>query len=699
MPTPLPALKGIRLLLEWLGLLVLLCCLVSIVFYFFPLVFRMASNADSLVMLEFARDILIGQSLSHWNMPRAPYLFPDALIGMGVMGLGWSNQYSFTLIAVLHCLLLVLMSTIVLRTAKGLQQISVLQVGFLISLAILTVAIFFPVILFNLYWQLFASGAHFLMALVVMAALHLCARWRDTGQTKTAILVLVFLLCLAEGVSDSLAAFLLYIWIGSQLLWRFTQGLRPRADLVAVASGITLGTVLSFFIPRQSLLESFFSFDKFISAVLSFTEWLISSPANLIYMLVLLALICAYPFLIKGTWPKKMADGLDVLKSDIFLPCLGVMCATPIFFQEVGSIRYLAFPGLISLISLALIYLRLARRLRAKPAYLRVLVLGGIAITVIAVAGWQWNRGQLGPQMRDSGGKDMIGLAVGSRTDLALACLQQAKARLDLRDGVATYWNARPTRFASHFETYLAQINPWRPRSGYMMWGNNGIDLVYSDSAKKIPRHYNYVLATQHELSSRLWGSLPSQASQQIECPMHTIFYYESPDILWDYLFPLEVPFGFAADKRGAALGQRAIDGATRRFPADDFFTLVGKRADNAIMATGSSGVLAYGPYIPLLPGQYRLRAIGHLTAPAGSEAIMDVSHQFGKAILKSHAFTLVPANATRSPDHSAGVTTVIAELNFTIKQTTDDVEFRLQVPAHTQGLFTAFELQRAPAQ
>jgi hypothetical protein len=73
---------------EWLALSAFLYALVSLVFYVFPMVFRMASNADSLVMLDFAHDLLLGQSIAHWNLPRVPYLFPDAMIGMVVMAIG-----------------------------------------------------------------------------------------------------------------------------------------------------------------------------------------------------------------------------------------------------------------------------------------------------------------------------------------------------------------------------------------------------------------------------------------------------------------------------------------------------------------------------------------------------------------------------------------------------------------------------------
>ena len=692
-----------RQLLEWIVLGVFLYGLVSLFFYCFPLVFRMASNADSLVMLDFARDILIGQSIAHWNLPRAPYLFPDALIAWLMMAIGWSNVYTFKVIAVINLGILVWICTIVLRSAKGLQAISYLQVGLLGGLALVNIAIFFPVAMANLYWQIFASGAHFLMALVVLGIFQLSARWRSAGYSP-AILSLLFFLSFAQAVSDSLCAPLLLTWIVAQLIWRFPQRCRPFADVLAVFMGLVLGTLASFFIPRQSLLNSFFSFDKFIAAALSCWEWFISSPENYGFIVVLIVLVLVYPFLLAGEWPKTKADLFAWLQSDALLPSLSVVVTTPIFFQEVGSIRYLAFPGLISLLCLSLLYLRVWQLFSRSQTYRKVMYLLVFIALLSAMLVWQLGRERIGPHMKDHGGKDMIGLAVGSQTELAVACLDQAKARLNLQDGVATYWNARPTRFASNFDYFFAQINPWRPRSGYMMWGNNGIDFIYRDSEKKTPRQYNFLLATKHELGTRLWGSLPAQASNTIECPMHSIFYFDNPDILWDYLFPLEVPFGFTAANPTnagtitAGMPRSASERPSRTFPADDFFTLVGSREGAALKPTGQAGILAYGPYIPLLAGQYRLIAQGTLTSALPANALIDVSAQYGKQLIAAKNIALTnAANHSESHRSASGNPPLeeIARIDFEIKHTTQDLEFRLQVPANTQGQFLGFVLQR----
>jgi len=503
----------------------------------------------------------------------------------------------------------------------------------------------------------------------------------------------IFLLCFSEAVSDSIAALLLFIWIGAQLLWHLPHQLKLRADLLLVGAGLVLGTLASLLIPRQSMFNSFFSMDKFISSAFMCWEWLISSPVNYAYILVLFTLIVTYPFLLRGIWPLSKKSALVIgLQSDVLLPSLGVMAATPFVFQEMASIRYLAFPGLISLISLSLLYYRIWHGLARRPQAQRLLISCCFALVFMIFSGWQWSRDQIGPQMQENLGKDMIGLAVGAQAELAIACLDQAKAQFPLEDGVATYWNARPTRFASEFTQFFAQINPWRPRSGYMVWGNNAIDFVYRDSEQKIPRQYNYLLATKRELASRLWGGLPSQATRMMECPMHTIFYFDRSDILWNYVFPLDVPFGFT---KTLTQEQSAIARTQQRnaiFPADDFFTVVGVHQGARLEATGQAGFLAYGPYIPLLAGRYRLIAKGALTVSSPANIVLDVSAQFGRQVIAAKAIQL-PNAATNN------ATVEIGSLDFSLDKTTEDMEFRLQVPATAKGTLLEFELQRLPAQ
>ena len=672
--------------LKTLVLITALWVFVQLIFYLYPLAFRMASNADSLVMLDFARDLLLGHSISHWNLPRVPYLFPDTVIALGVMVFGWFNTTSFYLIAMINYAIIIGIATITLRQAKGLENLTIWNTAWLLSLSLLTIGLVLPSSFTTLYWQVFASGAHFLSAAVVLAMMQLSTYWQTRSEQRCWV-ALLLLLAIAEGVSNSMAALLLLIWCGAQWFERLYTHRRLRADLIAVFFGALIGTALSTLIPRQSLVDSFFAIDKFISAIHAFMLWLIGDPAHFGLVILLLVLLFLYPYLlIAGS--KEYSQGLRTFFcSPVLFPSLGVMAATPLFFQEPGSVRYMAFPALITLVSLSLLYIRLWQRAGRHRWRLMISMVAAFMV----IASWQLQHARIGPVIPKLSGKDLGGLATGAQTDLAIACLEKAKSQLTLGDGLATYWNARPTRFASQFEHYFAQINPWRPRSGYMVWGNNAIDFVYRESSTKTPRQYNFVLATHDELSNRLWGSLPSQAAVITECPAHQILYFDDPSILWNFLFPLRVPFGFEnehPDQDASPIPRLQ----TRIFPADDFFSEVGKRSGASLVATGQAGVLAYGPYIPLLPGQYRLIARGQLHQAHAGNGLIDVCTQFGKKVIASKTFALTGSQTIKTAPISESV---IAYLDFTLTTTTNDMEFRLSIPQGTHGTLIQFELQR----
>ena len=69
------------------------------------------------------------------------------------------------------------------------------------------------------------------------------------------------------------------------------------------------------------------------------------------------------------------------------------------------------------------------------------------------------------------------------------------------------------------------------------------------------------------------------------------------------------------------------------------------------------------------------------------------------KKLIANKVFIL-PAQGQSTPSKSASPASlinqaVITQMDFTLPTTTDDVEFRLQVPKDTHGVFIQFELQR----
>ena len=711
--------------------------IVPVVFGVFPLVHSMASNADSLVLFDLAHDIWTGNVLRTWNLPRAPYLFPDTVIALLVMSIGWLDQYSIWAVATINDLILVLIVHQVFVHATGFQQLRLWQTGALMNCTLLVVGLCFPFAMVNVYWQLLASGAHFLTAIVVLEIFYLLSLWKSNHWAW--VLSLIFGLVFLEALSDSMSALLLGIWLINQFFWRYcipssqvlsantggddrnttrSAGARNGKDLGVTLIAIILGTTAGGLLPRQSLLESFFSLDKFWGAVLLFKQWLVASPTHLLFIALLIFCALVYPVLFKFEHAQKSElQPLSKIKKLIvwlcvptLLPSLAIIVITPLFYQELGSLRYLAFPALLCLMVASGLAYKLFKKVAHSGALTKCLVVIGLLGLISALTHWDLRHDLIGPKQVTSG-RDAIGLSAGADTSGALACIASAAQYYPLADGVATYWNARPTRFASHFGFYLAQINPWRPRAGYFLWGNNGIDFVYSDrgSQKQSIRSYNFVLATKPELAARLWGSLPLQAAQTIQCAEHTVFYFENPAVLWQYLFPLGAPYINEASVNPLAQNSllestpsryKALEvmiptpqsnGAVHTYLGDDLSTQTGARDGSSIRTNEQDGFLVYGPYISLPKGRYRLAVTGHLQAPHmpidKPIGTIDVSTNFGKTILTAQAINSpLPTSKT------------ITQLDFELERDSSDIEFRIQVGSAVEGFVGSYQLQRIGA-
>jgi len=279
---------------------------------------------------------------------------------------------------------------------------------------------------------------------------------------------------------------------------------------------------------------------------------------------------------------------------------------------------------------------------------------------------------------------DKVGLSFGAKNaSIANQCIQETSQQLALEDGIATYWSARPIFFASNFERYLAQTNPWRPRSGYFLWGNNGRDFVLRRSGQATRRNYNFIIATKEEIDNHFWSHISSRATRVIECPKNTIYYFDEPQILWNFLFPLGVPFDLASDKKlYSNISSDLFVNST--FPADELFTLSGIHQASTIEAIGQSGFLVFGPYIPLSAGHYRLTVFGSLSGPAGDLGILDVIASGGsKTFLKIP----IPAKSTH-----AGI---IMQAEFKIDQPVNDAEFRLSTYQQVIGQFDRYAIEK----
>ena len=655
----------------------------------FPRAWNMVVNADSLVMIDFARDVLLGKSIAAWNLPRAPYLFPDTVIALLVMSFGWFNNITFLVIATINVCLLILLAHRMINRSALFSNTPLWQISTLIALALFLVGAIFPFSMEHLYWQIFASGAHFLTAIVTLFIFDLARPQADAdlkNPTRKAWL-LAIALTFAEALSDSMAALLIFAWYGATLFSDERKGIKKITQYIVFPITVCIATALSFFIPRQSLVDSFFSYERFVQGVELCLQWLQSSYANTAFIALLVLTSIAFPFLVRNRFPRTFQEVRRGLFGNYTFPALGIICATPLFYQDVGSLRYLAFPGLLVLLSVALVILKCAHTVLSWRYRGLALISGVFALTSVPIFLILHTHRVEARLNQEPDLATLIDRAPAANNPaLAFQCINQAAQQYPLADGVASYWNARPTYFFSQFQYFLAQASPWHPRSGYLYWGNNGIDFAYADGNRERPRHYNYILATNNEIKLSLWGSLVDRATAQVRCEKHTILFFENEATVQNYLFPFGMPFDM--DAAGHVFKPNAQD---RQWIADpywgtDLFTAVGVRDNLSIRATGKEGVLVYGPYISLPAGSYRLIAKGSLMGDGKEIGAMDISARRGAEKIAQVSIVAPTAKSE-----------MIAELPFKIERPVIDAEFRVFVKPNTTGVFTNYELMKLP--
>ena len=643
----------------------------------------MVANADSLVLLDFAHDILHGKSIAYWNLPRVPYLFPDTAIAILIIAIGWVGPFSLVLIAAINFCCLCLLCQAIWSQATLSQKPSLISTQLAIMLSILALGIAFPNAMSTLYWQIFASGAHFLTVIMV-TVLFLFTQNQSNQSLSWKRLTLIFVLAFSQAISNSMALLLIAAWWISQPIIRARTLRHHYFDLLVIPPALILGTACSFLLPRQELIGSFFSLAQFTNSILFFGQWALSAPQNYGFLSLLLLSVLAWPFIEKGRLPKRWSDLKLVLTHELFAPTVAIFLATPLFYQEVGSMRYLAFPALISLFSLGLIILRVSQAWSPSSLLAQRSILG-IAVVVLLALTWFVKFIPDAPHKAQASNFDKVGLSVSSNNaPAAYECIQKAAQQYELHDGIATYWSARPIRFASGFTYFLAQVNPWRPRSGYFTWGNNAFDFAYKDQEKKQARQYNFIIATNHEIDIGLWRSISARASNVMQCPENTLYFFKDQNVLSQYLFPFGNPVDRSAkdSDNAALLSHAAFTKAT--YPANELFSLVGKAQADSIVATGQAGFLVFGPYVPVGVGKYTLSMYADFTGPTLELGIFDIIANGGKLTYAKQV--MINQAPSKEP---------LLTVEFEVDKPVKDMEFRIQIYSQIKGQFTHYQLNK----
>ncbi len=642
------------------------------VFHTHDYLIEMTSNADSLSLLDFSRDVLRGEPLGAWNLPRAPYFFPDALIASLVVFLGWSNSFSIITIASINYSLLIIACYFTLQSAYGLKRISLPSVGFAVTLSLLAITYVFPVSVYNVYWQIFTSGSHFGIVVVIALMLSLNKSLFKTGNALPRTLFLSFL-SIAAVASNAMAFLLLMLWIVSELFSAAWSRPRGRIDLMVVFISALIGIGLSSIIPRQSLTDSFFSNEKLLRAFHNYYDWFSGSFGNAAFIISFVIAAVAFPYLMQGRWPKSSVNKEQRYLGNTFaLQSLGIIVISPMFFEAAGSLRYLIFPAFVLILYLVLIYFRLVGMVKSKRLHGFIFICWAILLCSSIFIVYDKFRTESAYELNAS---------------KSYQCIKHAALEYPLQDGIASYWNARPIKFYSNFKYYLAQVSPWRPSEGYFYWGNNWYEFLYKNTTTKLPRKYNYIFATDEEIKTGIWGDIINKSKNIVTCGTNTLFYFDNSNILWDFLFARGAPPSLSKISTGIPSGIACLaNSATCTFAGSNakLITQAGVRDGDIIKANGQPGYLVFGPYIPLEPGSYRLVAKGNLSGSSKELGTIDVATNSGQLIL-----------ITKPIIAAQRVSGNIISLDFEVTQPVTAVEFRINIQAQTIGSFMAYELTK----
>ena len=519
-----------RYLREFVGLLALLGGALMIcwcVYHTYDYLIEITSNADGLTILDFSRDLIRGEPLGAWNLPRAPFLFPDALIASLIMLMGWTNSFSILAIASINYSLLIITSYFVLQNAFGLNRISFASMGLVVTLSLFAITTVFPVSIYNVYYQIFDSGSHFGVVIVIALMLSL-NKLIPKGVTTLSKAIFLSFFSVATVASDAMAFLLLMIWIIAELFSAAWTRPKDRIDLIVVFISAFIGVVLMSIIPRQSLKDSFFSIDLIDRAFHNYYEWFSGAFSNMAFIISLVIAAVAFPYLMQGRWPKSSVNKEQRYVGNSFaLQSLGLVVISPMLFDNVGSLRYLIFPAFVLILCLVLIYFRLVGMVKNKHLQGSIFIFWAILLCSSFLVVYDKFKTESAYELNASKNYQ---------------CIKGATLKYPLQDGIASYWNARPIKFYSDFEYYLAQVSPWRPSDGYFFWGNNWLEFLYKDTSTKSLRKYNYIFATNEEIQSGIWGDVINKTKNKITCGPNTIFYFDDTNTLWDFLFSRGAP-------------------------------------------------------------------------------------------------------------------------------------------------------------
>jgi len=199
-------------------------------------------SGDMLYLPALAKDLLLRQSIQGWNLPGAPYLFPDLLFVTFLEAAGVNFRVTMVLLAVIQCVLcFVLLGALLARTCN--RALTILSLG---SLAVLTAYESSALVRSSyFYFRPFAlTGNHFAAFLGALAIV--CWYLRASTAPRVSSQLILFLVTALFTASDRyfVIAAVLPLLLSSRTLGE------ERQMILRKFGPILAGTVVGFALAR-----------------------------------------------------------------------------------------------------------------------------------------------------------------------------------------------------------------------------------------------------------------------------------------------------------------------------------------------------------------------------------------------------------------------------------------------------------------
>lgn len=137
-----------------------------------------------------------------------------------------------------------------------------------------------------------------------------------------------------------------------------------------------------------------------------------------------------------------------------------------------------------------------------------------------------------------------------------------------------------------------------------------------------------------------------------------------------------------------AAPAAAPVDNLVKNVVADavPFQPEAAKVDGNALVSTGVPGFVMYGPYVPFVPGAYRVTVKGSIPElQNGAQVHFDVVSNTGKTIHGEHVVTtIIPTSGN------------IAEFDVTIPEGVTDLELRAKVTDGADVRIESYQIMKA---